>query len=83
MKFKTSSIQKKKSSEMSQLMSCDSHAIHVQTCTCVCVCVCVVVTSLLSLALTPNRPPPTPSTIPRLSEICAPKLSQRKVIDHI
>ena len=40
MKFKTSSIPKK-SSGMSQLMSCDSHTIHVQTCTCgECECVC-------------------------------------------
>ena len=40
MKFKTSSIPKK-SSGMSQLMSCDSHTIHVRTCTCgVRVCGC-------------------------------------------
>ena len=42
MKFKTSSIPKK-TSGMSQLMSCDSsYLLHVPTCTCgVCVCVCV------------------------------------------
>ena len=66
MKFKTSSIPKK-SSGMSQLMSCDSMCQHVRV-VCMCVCVCVCVTSLLSLALTPNRPshPPSPSTIPRV-----------------
>ena len=41
MKHKTSSIPIK-SSGMSQLLSYDSHTIHVRTCTCgVCVCVCV------------------------------------------
>ena len=60
MKPKTSSIPIK-SSGMTQLLSYDSHTIHVQTCRCG-----AVVASFLSLALTPNSPP-TPSTIPPLS----------------